>query len=112
MSNCNGSNIMIGQVNRPSWIDRVQRPAEALPLGPLGLYVALAVVLTLILHGSQWVSGNTEKYLFTLPLTWTAVWTPLMLAMMHILGLIARQSLAQFRPASGLDAEEYEHYEH
>jgi hypothetical protein len=35
-----------------------------------------------------------------------------MLAMMHILDRVARQSLAQFRPASGLDAEEYERYEY
>jgi hypothetical protein len=93
-------------------VDRVQHLAESLPQAPLGLYVVLAVVILLILHGSQWVSGNTEKYLFTLPLTWTAVWTPLMLAMMHILDRIARQSLAQFRPASGLEAEDYERYEY
>jgi hypothetical protein len=35
-----------------------------------------------------------------------------MLAMMHILDRIARQSLAQFRPASGLEAEDYERYEY
>jgi hypothetical protein len=35
-----------------------------------------------------------------------------MLAMMHILDLVARQSLAQFRPASGLEAEGYERYEY
>ncbi|MGW8181657.1 MAG: hypothetical protein ACWGQW_23245, partial [bacterium] len=100
------------QIYHPSWVDRVQRVAEDLPLGPLGLYVALAIVLTLILHGSQWLSGNTEKYLFTLTLTWTAFWTPLMLAMIHILDIVARQSLAQFRPASGLEAEDYERYEY
>jgi len=103
---------MTKQIYRRSWVDRVQHLAEGLPLAPLGLYVVLAVVIVLILHGSQWVSGNTEKYLFTLPLTWTAVWTPLMLAMMHILDRIARQSLAQFRPASGLEAEDYERYEY
>jgi len=32
--------------------------------------------------------------------------------MMHILDRIARQSLAQFRPASGLEAEDYERYEY
>jgi hypothetical protein len=68
--------------------------------------------MLLILHGSQWVTGNTEKYHFTLLLTWTAVWTPLMLAMMHILDRIASQSLAQFRPASGLEVEDYERYEY
>jgi hypothetical protein len=93
-------------------VDRVQNLAESFPQAPLGLYVVLAVVVLLILHGSQWVTGNTEKYLFTLPLTWTAVWTPLMLAMMHILDRIARQSLAQFRPASGFEAEDYERYEY
>jgi hypothetical protein len=31
---------------------------------------------------------------------------------MHILDRIARQSLAQFRPASGLEAEDYERYEY
>ena len=103
---------MTKQIYRRSWVDRVQHLAEGLPLAPLGLYVVLAGVILLILHGSQWVSGNTEKYLFTLPLTWTAVWTPLMLAMMHILDRIARQSLAQFRPASGLEAEDYERYEY
>jgi hypothetical protein len=35
-----------------------------------------------------------------------------MLAMIHILDRIARQSLAQFRPASGLEAEDYERYEY
>ena len=103
---------MTKQIYRRSWVDRVQHFAEGFPLAPLGLYVVLAVVILLIIHGSQWVSGNTEKYLFTLPLTWTAVWTPLMLAMMHILDRIARQSLAQFRPASGLEAEDYERYEY
>jgi hypothetical protein len=93
-------------------VDRVQRVAEDLPLAPLGLYIVLAVIILLILHGSQWISGNTEKYLFTLPLTWAAVWTPLMLAMIHILDRIARQSLAQFRPASGLETEDYELYEY
>ena len=100
------------QKYRRSWVDRVQGVAEDLPLGPLGLYVALAVILTLVLHGSQWLSDNTEKYLFTLPLTWTAIWTPLMLAMMHILDRIARQSLVQFRPASGLEPEDYKLYEY
>ena len=76
---------MTKQIYHPSWVDRVQRVAEDLPMGPLGLYVSLAIVLTLILHGSQWLSGNTEKYLFTLTLTWTAFWTPFMLAMIHIL---------------------------
>ena len=103
---------MTKQIYRRSWVDRVQHLAEGLPLAPLGLYVVLAGIILLILHGSQWVSGNTEKYLFTLPLTWTAVWTPLMLAMMHILDRIARHSLAQFRPASGLEAEDYERYEY
>ena len=103
---------MTKQIYRRSWVDRVQHLAESLPQAPLGLYVALAVVILLILHGSQWASGNTEKYSFTLLLTWTAVWTPLMLAMMHILDRIARQSLAQFRPASGLEAEDYERYEY
>jgi hypothetical protein len=32
--------------------------------------------------------------------------------MMHILDRIARQSLSEFRPASGLEAEEYERYEY
>ena len=103
---------MTKQIYRRSWVDRVQYLAEGFPQAPLGLYVVLSVVILLILHGSQWVTGNTEKYLFTLPLTWTAVWTPLMLAMMHILDRIARQSLAQFRPASGLEAEDYERYEY
>ncbi len=103
---------MAKQIHRRSWVDLVQHLAEGLPLAPLGLYVVLAVVILLILHGSQWVSGNTEKYLFTIPLTWTAVWTPLMLAMMHILDRIAKQSLAQFRPASGLEVEDYERYEY
>ena len=103
---------MTKQIYRRSWVDRVQHLAEGFPQALLGLYVALSVVILLILHGSQWVSGNTEKYLFTLPLTWTAVWTPLMLAMMHILDRIAKQSLAQFRPASGLEAEDYERYEY
>jgi len=103
---------MTKQIYRRSWVDLVQHLAEGFPQAPLGLYVVLFVVILLILHGSQWVTGNTEKYLFTLPLTWTAVWTPLMLAMMHILDRIARQSLAQFRPASGLEAEDYERYEY
>jgi len=103
---------MTNQIYRRSWVDRVQNLAEGFPPAPLGLYVVLAVVIILILHGSQWVSGNTEKYLFTMPLTWTAIWTPLMLAMMHILDRVARQSLAQFRPASGFDAEDYERYEY
>jgi hypothetical protein len=93
-------------------VDRVQHLAEDFPLAPLGLYIVLAVVILLILHGSQWFTGNTEEYLFTLHLTWTAVWTPLMLAMMHILDRIASQSLAQFRSASGLEAEDYERYEY
>lgn len=103
---------MTRQIFRPSWISRLQRLAKGLPLGPFSIYVALAVVLTLILHGSQWVTGNMEKYLFTLPLAWTAIWTPLMLAIMHILDLVARQSLAQFRPASGLEAEDYDGFEY
>ena len=103
---------MTKQIYRHSWVDRVQNLAESFPLAPLGLYVVLAVIILLILHGSQWVSGNTERYIFTLPLTWTAAWTPLMLAMMHILDRVARQSLAQFRPASGLDEEYYERYEY
>jgi hypothetical protein len=103
---------MTKQIYRRSWVDRVQHLAEGFPQAPLGLYIVLSVVILLILHGSQWVSGNTEKYRFTLLLTWTAVWTPLMLAMMHILDRIASQSLAQFRPASGLEAEDYELYEY
>jgi hypothetical protein len=103
---------MSEQIYRRSWVNRVQHLAEGFPLAPLGLYAFLAAVILLILHGSQWVSGNTEKYVFTLPLTWTAVWTPLMLAMMHILDRIARQSLAQFRPASGLEEEDYERFEY
>jgi hypothetical protein len=70
----------------------------------------LAIVLTLILHGSQWISGTTEEFLFTLPLIWTASWTPLMLAMIDFLDRIASQSLAQFRPAIGIEEEKYERY--
>ncbi len=100
------------KTDRASWVDRLQGVAENVPLGPMSLYAVLAVILILILHGFQWISGNTEKYLFTLPLIWTAVWTPLMLAMIHILDRIARRSLTEFRPASGLEAEDYERYEH
>jgi hypothetical protein len=103
---------MTESTHRVSWVDKLQGVAENLPPGPMSLYIILAVVLTLILYGSQWISGNTEKYLFTLPLTWTAVWTPLMLAMIHILDRIARRSLNEFRPASGLEAEDCERYEH
>jgi hypothetical protein len=78
----------------------------------LGFYVVLAVIILIILHGSQWASGNTEMYIFTPPLIWTAVWTPFMLAMIHILDRVGRQSLAQFRPAGGLDPEDYERYEY
>ncbi|UCD98666.1 MAG: hypothetical protein JSV42_17225 [Chloroflexota bacterium] len=103
---------MTDQIYRRSWVDRIQQIAEGFPLAPLGLYVVLAVVILFILHGSQWVSGNTEKFLFTLPLTWTAAWTPFMLAMIHILDRVARQSLTQFCPASGLEAEDYERVEY
>ena len=101
---------MTEQIYRRSWVDRIQQFADVFPLAPLGFHVTLAVVIFFILHGSQWVSGNTEKFLFTLPFTWTAIWTPLMLAMIQILDRIANQSLAQFRAASGLEAEDYKLY--
>ena len=66
---------MTSQIHRRSWVDRVQHIAEGFPLAPLGLFVVRAAIVLLILHGSQWVSGNTQKYLFTLPLIWTAIWT-------------------------------------
>ena len=103
---------MMESTRRASWVDKLQGVAEHLPLGPMGLYLILAVVLSLLLFGSQWISGNTVTYTFTWPLAWTAVWTPLMLAMIHVLDRIARRSLAEFYPASGLDAEAYERYVH
>ena len=103
---------MANKTYKPSWIDKVQRVAERFPLGLLSFYFVLGLVLTLILHSSQWISGTTEKFLFTLPLTWTASWTPLMLAMIHLLDRIANQALAQFRPAIGIEGEEYKDCEY
>ena len=103
---------MTEQIYRRSWVDRVQHFAESIPLAPLGLYLVLAVVVFVILHGSQWISGNTKRFLFTLPLTWTAIWTPFMLATIHILDRIAKQSLAHFHPASGLEAKDFERVEY
>ena len=103
---------LINNPYSPSWIDKVQRVAKRFQLGPIGFYVLLGAVLTLVLHTSQWISGATEKFLFTLPLTWTASWTPLMLAMIYALDKIASRSLAQFRPAMGSDDEDYEIYDY
>jgi len=96
----------------PSWVDKVQRLADRLPLSPMSLYFVLGFLLTLILHVFHWISGSTEQFLFTMPLTWTAIWSPLMLAMIHLLDRIASQSLAQFRPAIGIGEEDYERLEY
>lgn len=92
---------------RPSWVDRLQKLAERFPYGPWSFYLLLAFILLVVFYGLRWFYHPTEFLQFMLPWTWTAVFTPMLLAIGHLTDRIADQSLDQFRPALDVGEDEF-----
>src|SRR5690349_1056267 len=90
---------------KPSWIDTLSRRLEASRLGPWIPYALLALGLALLAHVLCWLAGAFPFPLFSLPVAYTASFTPLMLAIWAYTDRVSGACLLQFRQASGLTQE-------
>ncbi|MFQ5944576.1 MAG: hypothetical protein ACE5JF_13595 [Anaerolineales bacterium] len=91
---------------RLSWVDRLQKLAERFPYGPWGLYLLLAFIVLVWFYALRWSYHPAELLQLSVPWTWTAVFTPMLLAIGYMTDRIAAQSLDRFRP--GLEIEDAE----
>jgi hypothetical protein len=90
----------------PSWIDRLMRVVQRLPIPYWLTYLLLATTEGLLIHAAAWLDGTTplwtvQRLFLLFPFrTWLA------LACMTCLNQQALQALHRFRPLLGSDEEE------
>lgn len=106
------SGLAASDLPRLSWIDRLTRAIDRLPIPPWATYGLLVLGLALVANALNWIGGLAPPGTLDPLESGFAVYGPFMLAMVHYLNGVADAKLAAFRPALDLSPPEYERLRH
>lgn len=90
----------------PSWIDRLVRWINQLPVPAFLLYSALLAFLWVLVNAARWLEGSSEIGSLDAPYAFAAFYPVWALASLHYLDLTAGHAFDYFRPALGKSPEE------
>jgi hypothetical protein len=90
----------------PSWVDRLLRALQRLPISYWFTYLLIAALESLLVHGAAWLDGTTPVWTVQPIFLMFPLRTWISLALITFLNQQAIEALHQFRPLLDSDDEE------